>query len=89
MVNTEKLHRAHKKYGLTTREGHELCIDADVIILVGIVYKDRVNQYRSTDEYNNIFDFEDEDRKLKLIIGCETQYGKQRLFKNFTIGEKK
>lgn len=64
-----------KKYKISSKDGAE----AGVIILDGIVLKDRYNPLQGEGEYSLNF----EGQTKKIIIGCQTEYGDLRVYKNF------
>lgn len=73
MNETQKL---TKKYKISSKDGAE----AGVIILDGIVLKDRYNPLQGEGEYSLI---NLEGQTKKIIIGCQTEYGDLRVYRNF------
>ena len=69
-----------RKYKISSEDLRE----AEVIILDGIVYKDR---HHSTENYGGMFstmnDGDIDKKNIKMFVGCETQDGHLRFYKNY------
>ena len=75
MLTMNETQKLTKKYKISSKDGAE----AGVIILDGIVLKDRYNPLQGEGEYSlNL-----EGQTTKVIIGCQTEYGDLRVYRNF------
>lgn len=78
MKDTEFLktdcYNAHEEYGITSKEWIPLTHEADVVVIDGVVYKDRYNG--STGEQSEIM-------PKKFIVCARTEKGAKRIYRNF------
>lgn len=76
MLTMNEAQKLTKKYNLSSKD----VAMAEVIILDGIVLKDRHNPSHIQGQCSLIYS---QGQTKKIIIGCQTEYGDLRVYRNF------